>query len=321
MNPAATQPAVPNPPPRPAWHALPIVAVTEQMRSDATRGLNVAEVVRRRAECGDNILQERSAEGWWWKLLRQFQELVIWILLAAAVIAGAMGDWADTAAIVAIVLVNAIIGFLQEERAQQALAALQRMAAPTARVVREGQRQAIPARQIVPGDLLELEAGDAVPADARLVESFGLRIQEAALTGESSPVDKDASATVSSEASLAERRTMVHAGTVVAAGHSVAITVATGMQTELGRIASLLGTSGPEMTPLQRRLGELGRLLIVVCLAVVGMIFALEVWRQGGPVAMWSDGVFGEVLLRAVSLAVAAVPEGLPAVVTLVLAI
>ena len=114
MNPAATQPAVPNPPPRPAWHALPIVAVTEQMRSDATRGLNVAEVVRRRAECGDNILQERSAEGWWWKLLRQFQELVIWILLAAAVIAGAMGDWADTAAIVAIVLVNAIIGFLQE---------------------------------------------------------------------------------------------------------------------------------------------------------------------------------------------------------------
>ena len=321
MNPAATQPAVPNPPPRPAWHALPIVAVTEQMRSDATRGLNVAEVVRRRAECGDNILQERSAEGWWWKLLRQFQELVIRILLAAAVIAGAMGDWADTAAIVAIVLVNAIIGFLQEERAQQALAALQRMAAPTARVVREGQRQAIPARQIVPGDLLELEAGDAVPADARLVESFGLRIQEAALTGESSPVDKDASATVSSEASLAERRTMVHAGTVVAAGHSVAITVATGMQTELGRIASLLETSGLETTPLQRRLGELGRLLIVVCLAVVGMIFALEVWRQGGPVAMWSDGVFGEVLLRAVSLAVAAVPEGLPAVVTLVLAI
>ena len=114
---------------------------------------------------------------------------------------------------------------------------------------------------------------------------------------------------------------MVHAGTVVAAGHSVAITVATGMQTELGRIASLLETSGLETTPLQRRLGELGRLLIVVCLAVVGIIFALEVWRQGGPVAMWSDGVFGEVLLRAVSLAVAAVPEGLPAVVTLVLAI
>ncbi len=308
-------------PTQPPWHTLAAEAVVERLGSDADRGLSVLEAERRRREHGDNILRERPAEGWWWKLLRQFQELVIWILIAAAVIAGAMGDWADTAAIVAIVLVNAIIGFLQEERAQAALAALQQMAAPLAKVIRDGEARAIPAREVVPGDRLELEAGDAVPADARLLESFSLKVQESALTGESVPVEKQASGEAAAGAAIGDRRTMVHAGTVVAAGHATAVVVATGMATELGRIASLLETTGPETTPLQRRLAELGRVLIVVCLAVVGVIFALEVWRGGGLAAMWAGGKFGEVLLRAVSLAVAAVPEGLPAVVTVVLAI
>jgi Ca2+-transporting ATPase len=305
----------------PAWHALGAESVVEQLGSDAAGGLTVAEAARRRFECGDNILLERPAEGWWWKLLRQFQELVIWILLVAAVIAGAIGDWADTAAIVAIVFVNAIIGFLQEERALAALAALQRMTAPVAKVIRGGEVRSTPAKEIVPGDMLDLEAGDAVPADARLVESFCLRVQESALTGESEPVEKDALAKVPEAAALGDKRTMVHAGTVVAAGHARALVVATGMNTELGRIATLLETTGPEMTPLQRRLAELGRVLIVVCLAVVGVIFSLEVWRDGGLATMWAEGLFGDVLLRAVSLAVAAVPEGLPAVVTVVLAI
>ncbi len=320
MNPVPPQPNAAEPA-QPPWHALAIEAVVERLGGDAARGLSVAEAERRRREHGDNVLRERPAEGWWWKLLRQFQELVIWILIAAAVIAGAMGDWADAAAIVAIVLVNAIIGFLPEERAQAALAALQRMTAPLAKVIRDGEARAIPAREVVPGDRLELEAGDAVPADARLLESFSLKVQESALTGESVPVEKEAACEAAAEAAIGDRRTMVHAGTVVAAGHAAAVVVATGMETELGRIASLLETTGPETTPLQRRLAELGRILIVVCLAVVGVIFALEVWRDGGLAAMWADGMFGEVLLRAVSLAVAAVPEGLPAVVTVVLAI
>jgi Ca2+-transporting ATPase len=295
-----------------AWHAYPLADVAARLETDPERGLSIAEAERRRAEHGDNSLREKPPESWWWKLLRQFRELVIWILLVAAVIAGAMGDWADTAAIIAIVLVNTIIGFLQEERALRALAALQRMSAPTAKVARDGVVRSLPAREIVPGDRIELEAGDSVPADARLLEAFGLRVQEAALTGESEPVEKAPSGPLPQATPLGDRRSIVHAGTVVAAGRAAAIVVATGMSTELGRIASLLERSPHETTPLQRRLAELGRLLIVICLIIVSVISVLEL-RRGGSV--------GDVLLRAVSLAVAAVPEGLPAVVTVVLAI
>jgi Ca2+-transporting ATPase len=295
-----------------AWHALPPADVAARLDTDADRGLSAAEAARRLDALGPNVLRESAPEAWWWRLLRQFRELVIWILLAAAVVAGLMGDWADTAAIAAIVLVNAIIGFLQEERAAHALAALERMSAPVAKVVRGGERRACPARELVPGDRIELEAGDSVPADARLLGGFGLRVQESALTGESVPVEKDAAATLPPGTPLGDRRTIVHAGTVTAAGRGEALVVATGMNTELGRIAGLLDRAAPQATPLQRRLGELGRVLVVVCLVVVGIVFLLEVAR-GRPVA--------EVLMRAVSLAVAAVPEGLPAVVTVVLAI
>ena len=218
---AAVDPPSPGPgPPAVAWHALGSREVAERLGTDLAGGLSEAAAERRRAELGDNVLRERPPEPWWWKLLRQFQELVIVILLVAAAIAVALGDWPDAAAILAIVLVNGIIGFLQEERAQAALAALQRMAAPLAKVIRDGEARSIPAREVVPGDRLELEAGDAVPADARLSESFSLAVQESALTGESVPVDKQASAELPAETPLGDRRTMVHAGTVVAAGHA-----------------------------------------------------------------------------------------------------
>jgi Ca2+-transporting ATPase len=190
------------------------------------------------------------------------------------------GHYADAAVIVAIVLVNALIGFFQEERAQTALSALERMAAPVATVVRDGVPSVLPAREIVPGDLLALAAGDAVAADARIVGAFALRVQEAALTGESAPVDKLAGV-VPAATPLAERTATVHAGTVVAAGRATALVVATGMETELGRIAGLLGHTRAEQTPLQRRLAELGRWLIVICLAVVGVIFVLDLARGG----------------------------------------
>ncbi len=294
------------------WHALSSAEVVQRLETDAAAGLAQSQAAGRLAELGPNQLQESPPPPWWRKLLRQFQDLVILILIAAAVISGLLGEWADTAAIVAIVLVNGLIGFLQEERARQALAALKRLSAPEARVTRDGEPRSLPADQLVPGDRIELEAGDNVPADARLLTSASLRVTESALTGESEPVGKQADAAVAEAASLGDRTTMVHAGTVVAAGHAVAVVTQTGMQTELGRIASLLSRSEPEMTPLQRRLGELGRLLIIVCLVVVGVIFLLEIGRGGGLL---------DVLMRSVSLAVAAVPEGLPAVVTLVLAI
>ncbi|MFN5755942.1 MAG: cation-translocating P-type ATPase [Planctomycetia bacterium] len=304
-----------------AWHTSALDELVARLATDPHRGLADAEAGRRLAQHGPNALAEQPAAPWWWKFLRQFADLVIWILLVAAVIAGAMGDWADTAAIAAIVLVNALIGFLQEERALKALAALERMSAPLAKVVRDGAVRAIPARDLVPGDLVELDAGDHVPADARIRDGYGLRLQESSLTGESTPVEKEPVERLPAATPLADRRSMVHAGTIVAAGRAVAIVVATGMETELGRIAGMLARATPEATPLQRRLAELGRILIVVCLAIVGIIFALELARGGGPAALWRSGGLADVLLRAVSLAVAAVPEGLPAVVTLVLAI
>jgi Ca2+-transporting ATPase len=305
----------------PPWHALPLAAVARRLGSDPIRGLPDDEAARRLAEHGPNALADPAPVPSWRTFLAQFRELVIWILLAAAVIAGAMGDWADTAAIVAIVLVNAVIGFLQEDRAQRALAALRKMSAPLARVVRDGERRSIPSRDLVPGDLIEVEAGDHVPADARLAEAFSLTCQEATLTGESVPVAKNAADALAAETPLGDRHTLLHAGTVVATGSGAGIVVATGMASELGRIAGLLERSPPEPTPLQRRLAALGRILIAVCLVVVAMIFGVELVRGGGLGRLVASGGFAELLLRSVSLAVAAVPEGLPAVVTLVLAL
>jgi Ca2+-transporting ATPase len=294
------------------WHALDTAEVAHQLGVDPAQGLAAEEAAERLARHGPNALAEPPPEPWWRTLLRQFRPLVIWVLIAAAIVAGFLRDWADAVAILVIVMLNALIGFFQEERAARALAALERLAAPVARVMRGGHDADIPARELVPGDRIELEAGDHVPADARLVEGFGLEIQEAALTGESTPVAKAPGGGLPGPTPLADRHTMVHAGTVVAAGHGAAVVVATGMDTELGHIATLLERIGPEQTPLQRRLEELGRVIVAACLVIVAVIFVLE-WRRSGGIA--------EVLLRAVSLAVAAVPEGLPAVVTLVLAL
>jgi Ca2+-transporting ATPase len=286
--------------------------VLRHFNADDTRGLDAAAVVRARARYGYNELTEAPAPPWWKRMAGQFNQLVIWILVAAAAISGVLGDWVDSAVILAIVALNGVLGFLQEERAGRALAALRKLSAPHCRVLRSGSVQLLPAREIVPGDVIELEAGDQVPADARLLRAVALRVQEAALTGESSPVGKDHRPVLDPQTPLADRRNMVHMATVVAAGQAVAVVVATGMDTELGHIAGMLRAAEPEPTPLQRRLEELGRVLIYICLGAVAVIFALELAR-GGRLA--------EVFLLSVSLAVAAVPEGLPAVVTIALAV
>jgi P-type Ca2+ transporter type 2C len=292
--------------------ALSIEDLLHQLDVDAECGLSADQVEAVRARAGYNELTEAPPEPLWKKLVGQFQDLVIWILIFAALVSGALGEWIDAVAILAIVLLNGVIGFLQEERAGRALAALQKLSAPLARVIRGGVVQSIPARELVPGDRIELEAGDNIPADARLIQGFSFRVQEASLTGESSPVEKDPGCVLKPTTPLGDRRNMAHLGTVAAAGKAGAVVTATGMRTELGRIAGLLERHEPEPTPLQRRLTELGRVLIVVCLAIVALVFALQLLR-GGEVA--------EVFLVSVSLAVAAVPEGLPAVVTIALAL
>ena len=284
----------------------------ETFGSHAERGLSAPRVAELGARHGPNQLAEAPPVPMWRRFLGQFREPVIGILIVAAVIAGAMGEWVDTLAILAIVLLNGLLGFLQEERAGRALAALQGLSAPLARVIRDGVLQAVPARELVPGDRIELEAGDHIPADARLLRAFGFRVQEAALTGESAPAGKDPTCVLGAGTPLGDRRNMVYMGTVAAAGKAGAVVVATGMGTELGRIAGMLERSEPEPTPLQRRLAELGKVLVVVCLAVVAVIFLLQLLRGDELV---------EAFLLSVSLAVAAVPEGLPAVVTMALAL
>jgi len=294
------------------WHSLPVTAVFEKFFTDPQQGLSQADVDQRRDQHGANELTEAAMEPLWQKLLAQFRDLVIWILLVAAVIAGVMGEWVDTIAILAIVVLNGVIGFMQEERAEKAIASLQKLSSPMAKVLRDGTIRSVPASELVPGDCIQLEGGDNVPADARLLTAFSFQVQEAALTGESLPVEKQSESVVPENASLGDRSNMIYMGTVASAGKASAVIVATGMQTELGHIAGLLGPSERELTPLQKRLAELGKVLVVVCLVIVVVIFLLQL-RRGGDIL--------EMVLVSVSLAVAAVPEGLPAVVTMTLAL
>jgi Ca2+-transporting ATPase len=293
-------------------YARPIETVLGDLETDTLRGLTGDEARQRLQQHGPNELRTVPAEPLWRKFLRQFEDLVVWLLIVAAVVSIALQEWVDAIAILIIVLLNAVLGFVQEERAGRALAALQKLAAPIARAFRDGRLQPIAARELVPGDIVDLDAGDHVPADARLIEAFSLRVQEAALTGESSAVDKRAGVVLDASAPLGDRRNMVYLGTIIAGGKGRAVVVGTGMQTELGRIAGLLEAYEPEPTPLQRKLAELGKVLAIACVVLVAIIFVLE-WLRGRPLI--------DTFLLAVSLAVAAVPEGLPAVVTVSLAL
>jgi len=294
------------------WYTLDVADVLKQLGTDATQGLNDAEAARRLAEQGPNELIEQGSKSPWLILWEQLTATMIVILIVAAVVSAALGDYKDAVAILAIVMLNAVLGFVQEYRAEKAMAALKKLAVPTVKVRRSGHVQEISARELVPGDLVLLEAGNLVPADGRLLECFNLRIQEAALTGESEPVEKDPHALSGADLPLGERRNMAYMGTVITYGRGQAVITETGMDTELGRIATMIQTVGREPTPLQRRLDQLGRGLAIAALALVGVIFVLGLLR-GGEVKL--------MLLTAISMAVAAVPEGLPAVVTITLAL
>ena len=275
-------------------------------------GLSEEEVSRRLAHYGPNRLATQPPPSFWQKLWEQFNNFVVWLLIVAAVISAALGDWVEAAAIMAIVLLNAILGIIQESRAEEALAKLREMAAPEAHVIRNGRRQVVPAHELVPGDIVLLEAGNYVPADVRLVESVNLRIDEAALTGESKPVSKDAEVIITDEVPLGDQKNMAFMGTLITYGRGKGVVVATGMRTQLGMIAKMLQSVETEPTPLQRRLDQLGRTLGWAALSVCGLVFVVGWLRGFNPLDMF---------LIAVSLAIAAVPEGLPAVVTISLAL
>lgn len=294
------------------WHGDSAVSVVSALGSDVQHGLAVTEVARRLGQYGPNLLQQGSQRGPWHILIDQFSDFMILVLMAAAVLSGVVGDMADTLAIITILLLNAVIGFTQEYRAERAMAALQRIAAPSATVVRDGNRMVIAASELVPGDLVLLEAGNMVPADLRLVEAVRMRVEEAALTGESVPVDKDAVMLADADAALGDRRNMAYKGTIITYGRGSGVVVATGMATELGHIAALLAAGEDSKTPLQKRLAAFGKRLAIFVLLVCTVIFVAGLLRGEPPVLM---------LLTAVSLAVAAIPEALPAVVTIALAL
>jgi len=294
------------------WWRLTQEALAAQLATDPAAGLAAEEAARRLAATGPNRLQEgkgRTAVGIFFE---QFADFMIWVLIAAALVSGFLKEWVDAIAIIAIVVLNAILGFIQEHRAERSLQALRRMAAPMARAVRGGTHIHLPAGDLVPGDLVELEAGDNIPADARIIgHTANFAVQEAGLTGESTPVLKSLAALDRDDVPLGDRANLVFMGTSAVAGKARAVVVETGMRTELGKIAGMIQGIGRETTPLQKRLEQFGKFIIVACFVLVGLVFLMGLLRGGQVV---------DLFLTSVSLAVAAIPEGLPAVVTIALA-
>jgi Ca2+-transporting ATPase len=294
------------------WHAQTIETTLEELSSDQALGLSRAEASTRLEKLGYNELIERGGRTALQIFWEQFTATMVLILIGAAVVAGLLGDTKNAIAILSIVFLYALLGFIQEYRAEQAIAALKKMSVPNVRVVRDGNLMELPARELVPGDILQLETGNVIPADLRLLEAVNLRIQEAALTGESEPIEKHTGELSGEDLPLGDRRNLGFMGTIVTQGRGLALVVATGMQTELGKIADLIQQVKQEQTPLQRRLDTLGKNLAVIGLVIAGLVFVLGLMR--------GDEI-RHMLLTAVSVAVAIVPEGLPAVVTITLAL
>jgi Ca2+-transporting ATPase len=309
---AAASSAVPAAPPA-AWHTLTAAQAAAAAGVDSAVGLSEAEARKRLEAHGRNDLPEPPRPGRLRMFLSQFRSLVIGLLIAAGLVSGAMGEWIDAIVILAIVLLNGVMGYLQEYHAEQSIASLRKMTAPMAKVRRDGKIRNLSAAELAPGDVIQFEAGDLVPADARLISASGLRCLESALTGESEAVAKSADALSAPDAPLGDRENLIFMGTSVAVGEGEAVVVGTGPATELGRIAGLLESAGEDSaTPLQKRMDALGKSLVFLCLGLVAALFGLGLWRGREPF---------EQFLTAVGLAVAAAPEGLPAVVTVALAL
>ena len=298
---------------------IDISELLAELGSDAQKGLSDAQVSEKLVSHGENKLKEKPKKSTMQRFLDQFKDAMILILIAAAAVSFAIAciegnpkEFFEPALILAIVIINAIMGVMQESKAEKALDALKSLSAPHARVIREGKEQVIDAKLLVPGDIIKLEAGDFIPADARLLQSSSLKSEESALTGESVPSEKDANEKVELDAPLGDRTNMVFSGCSVSYGTGLAVVTATGMDTEMGKIANLLSSENETQTPLQRKLSQLGKYLGVMALVACAIIFAVGVSNNIPAL---------EIFMIAVSLAVSAIPEGLPAIVTIVLSI
>lgn len=291
----------------------------KELDTNPEKGLSAGEVLKRKEKYGENRLREKKKKTTFQRFLDQFKDAMILILIAAAIISFVVvvveknwGELFEPALILLIVILNAVMGVYQEGKAEKALDALKNMSAPHARVIRDGVEQIIDAAELVPGDIIRLEAGDFVPADARLLQSAGLKSEESALTGESVPAEKDYLAEVPENAAIGDRHNMVYSGCSIAYGTALAVVTAIGMETEMGKIANLLDNEEDAQTPLQQKLAQLGKYLGIIALAACGVIFVVGLLNKI-PVL--------EIFMTAVSLAVSAIPEGLPAIVTIVLSI
>ncbi len=300
-------------------YSKPMNELLNELQVDRNTGLSAAEVSARREKYGENKLREAKKKTTFQRFLDQFKDVMILILIAAAVVSFVVvcaeqnwGELFEPALILLIVILNAVMGVVQESKAEKALDALKNLSAPHARVIRDGKEMVVEAAELVPGDIIHLEAGDFVPADARLLQSAGLKSEESALTGESVPSEKDAHAEVEDKAPLGDRHNMVYSGCSITYGTATAVVTATGMDTEMGKIANLLDSENDGQTPLQKKLADLGKYLGIVSLAACAVIFIVGI-LNGIPVL--------EIFMTSVSLAVSAIPEGLPAIVTIVLSI
>jgi len=295
-----------------AWHVLPWLDVAKVLDVHPGKGLSVKEVHRRLLEVGKNVLAVKKGVHPVFLFLGQFKDFMVLVLLAATVVSGLLGEIADAVTILAILIINAILGFVQEYRAERSMESLRSLTAPEARVLREGIESRIPAVDVVPGDIVILEAGDRIPADVRWIQAVNMQVEESALTGESHPVSKSILPIQEELTPMADRKNMGYMGTSVVNGRGAGVVVATGMETEMGVIAEMIQSVEDEETPLQKRLAELGKWLVLISFLVCTAVVVTGVLRGED---------FYKMFLTGVSLAVAAIPEGLPAIVTVALAV
>ncbi|HSH35066.1 calcium-transporting P-type ATPase, PMR1-type [Schnuerera sp.] len=294
------------------WYEKNIKELLSELNTNIDTGLSNEEITHRSQKYGPNELKEETKRSFLSKVIAQFNDFLIIILIVASIISFIVGEKTDAIVILAIVVINAILGLYQEGRAEKSLEALKKMAAPNAKAIRNGNATIVPANTLVPGDIVLLESGDIVPADLRLIESSNLKIEEASLTGESVPTEKDANIVFDHEVALGDRKNMAYMSTIVTYGRGKGVVVETGHSTEMGNIASMIQTFEDETTPLQKKLNELGKYLGIACIVVCILVFGIGIF-QGRDIL--------DMFMIAISLAVAAIPEGLPAIVTIVLAL
>ena len=300
------------------WHYFSVEETIRKLKTDKYNGLNEDEVKRRRDKYGENKLEEQKKESLLKRFIRQFNDFMIIILFVAAIISAVVskiegtGDYIDSIIIVAIVVLNSIMGLIQEAKAEKSLEALKKMSAPVTKVRRNGRVVTVKGTEIVPGDIVILEAGNYVPADCRLLSSHNLKVEESSLTGETIPVLKEANTILPEKIALGDTVNMAFATTVVVNGHAEGIVTETGMNTKVGKIAKMIITNEAPETPIQKKLGEVGKTLGIGCLIICGAIFIIGLFKRIEPI---------EMFMTSVGLAVAAIPEGLPAIVTIMLSI